>query len=323
MSRHTIAPRRHARLLRLGGIAALVLAFGATTALARTVNGLGGSLAHAAYTVLPWAFWVLHWVVPRRPPALEVEDERLRIVHRFHDEVIAIAGIRAVALLPVELARALWRYGSHAVSDRLGAITVHATRPEEDLVVVDTDHARYLFGPKPLQPFIDDVVARLPAGVLRDALPPPVQMPAGGAHPRWLVTPLPRPVVALVVAAIVALGVLATWALEPCGASVTGRAVVIERCAAGDVEIALRDLRAASPVDPAAVRGARYRNGVPIMLVRDVVNDTVKSPALGKFRLFAWRDGPYVSLEFPERRVVLTPDDPDRFLAEVREAAAR
>jgi hypothetical protein len=42
------------------------------------------------------------------------------------------------------------------------------------------------------------------------------------------------------------------------------------------------------------------------------------SSALGPFRLYAWRQGPYVLLETDAGRVVLTPDDPERFVSELR-----
>jgi hypothetical protein len=43
------------------------------------------------------------------------------------------------------------------------------------------------------------------------------------------------------------------------------------------------------------------------------------SRELGPFRLYAWRYGPYVLLETDEGRVLITPDDPERFVVEVRE----
>jgi hypothetical protein len=43
------------------------------------------------------------------------------------------------------------------------------------------------------------------------------------------------------------------------------------------------------------------------------------SRELGPFRLYAWRFGPYVLLETDQGRVVLTPDEPERFVATIRE----
>jgi hypothetical protein len=42
------------------------------------------------------------------------------------------------------------------------------------------------------------------------------------------------------------------------------------------------------------------------------------SSALGTFQVYAWRGGPLVKLETADGPVVLTPDDPEAFLADVR-----
>jgi hypothetical protein len=47
-----------------------------------------------------------------------------------------------------------------------------------------------------------------------------------------------------------------------------------------------------------------------------------RSPGLGDFRLYSWSRGSWVLLETDEGKVVVTPEDSGRFVAEVRAAMA-
>jgi len=102
----------------------------------------------------------------------------------------------------------------------------------------------------------------------------------------------------------------------PRGVRVTETAVVVERRWFGDVELPLAGVRSAEPLPPAARRGWTRTMGTS--LPGGVAYGRFSSPVLGTFQVYAWRGGPMVRLETADGTVVLTPDDPDAFLADVR-----
>ena len=77
----------------------------------------------------------------------------------------------------------------------------------------------------------------------------------------------------------------------------------------------LPEIRSAEVLAPQSGRRWWRTNGTAMGAVR---YGRFASRELGPFRLYAWRYGPYVLLETAAGRVVLTPDDPERFVAELR-----
>ena len=93
-------------------------------------------------------------------------------------------------------------------------------------------------------------------------------------------------------------------------------ASVVERRWFADVVIPLAEVRRASALAPDQRRGWRRTAGTS--LPGGVAYGRFASPALGAFQLYAWRSGPMVLLATDRGPVVLTPDDPQAFLAEVQ-----
>ncbi|HSN91266.1 MAG TPA: PH domain-containing protein, partial [Anaeromyxobacteraceae bacterium] len=88
---------------------------------------------------------------------------------------------------------------------------------------------------------------------------------------------------------------------------------------ASPLEIPIAGIREAEVLPPEALRGLRrvagYSGG-------GVHHGRFRSDALGSFRLYAWRGGPWVLLETSDGRVVLSPEEPERFAEAVARAVA-
>lgn len=196
------APTARAPALRVAGAAAIVAAAAIGAALTAPPGSAALSAVIAALAVFPLS---LRPLLPGRPRAYEVTADAIRVVPRWlGGDVIPLHGVVAVTRLPPDLGRELFREGPLAAAPWLGAAILHLSRGE-DVVVVDTEFARYALSPEPVEPFLAEVVAASP-GALRAALPPPVRphLAAGAARP------LPRGVVLALGAALAAL--LAWWA---------------------------------------------------------------------------------------------------------------
>jgi len=111
-----------------------------------------------------------------------------------------------------------------------------------------------------------------------------------------------------------------SWACGPRSAELTEEGVRIERNAAGPVDLPFSGIRSARPLGRAETRGWRRTAGVGL---GRLAYGRFRSDALGPFRLYAWRRGPLLLLETEEGKVVPSPDDPDRFLEELRARLAR
>jgi len=109
---------------------------------------------------------------------------------------------------------------------------------------------------------------------------------------------------------------VAVAGFAPVAARVDGAAVVVERRWFGEVSIPLAAVRGAEPLAPALRQGWIRTAGTS--LPGGVAYGSFSSNELGDFRLYAWREGPLVRLDTAGGPVVLTPDDPEAFLADVR-----
>jgi hypothetical protein len=123
---------------------------------------------------------------------------------------------------------------------------------------------------------------------------------------------MPRAVLLLV--AVACAGILAvTWAYRPIGYSFSNGALLVQR-KAGDVVLPFTDIRDAQ-IDPSPFDGAIRVAGSGGLFG---FWGRFRSRRLGWFTAYATRRDRGVVLEVAGRRVVLTPDEPERLLADVR-----
>jgi len=253
------------------------------------------------------------------PRGFALGDGELRIERFLLPVRIPLRSIRSIGPLPEEQAAGMLRVGGSGGlfghfgrywSRRLGAFRMYASR-RNGLVLLETDREVFVLSPGDREAFVEAVLARAPAERRRF-----------GAGP-LLRRPIPARRVALAVglgaaALLLLVGALFAWlwALAPVAAQVAGEAVRVERRLAPAVEVPLAEVQAAEVL--ASQYGRRWwRTGGTAM--GQVRYGRFASRELGPFRLWAWRYGPYVLLETDQGRVVLTPDDPERFVSEVRE----
>jgi hypothetical protein len=112
--------------------------------------------------------------------------------------------------------------------------------------------------------------------------------------------------------------VSAAWA--PRGVSVDRWSIRVERRWVEPLEIPLSSVRAVEVLGRDRI--GRVRKVTGFSDGTGAVWGRFRSDPLGEFRLYSWRRGCWVLVETDEQRVVLTPDDPDRFVADVRAAIA-
>jgi hypothetical protein len=108
----------------------------------------------------------------------------------------------------------------------------------------------------------------------------------------------------------------AAWGRAPRAAAVEADAVRIDHRWGDPVRIPLAGIRAVGPLPEPLTQGWRRIHGVGGL--GDAAYGRFHSARLGPFTLYAWRRGPYVVLTTDAGTVVLTPDDPAAFVAEVR-----
>jgi len=224
--------------------------------------------------------------------------------------------VRAVHLLPPSAARGLLRvagsgglfgYFGRYWSRDLGGFRLMATR-RTGLVLVETSGGRVVLSPGEPAAFREAVLGAAPWIARAPAL---ALTPSGS----------PGRAVALVVALVltllgVGLGLAIGW--SPTGAIVDAGDIRISRRLAPTVVIPLSEVRRISLLPPGQARGWRRTSGTSFGQVR---YGRFESEALGPFRLYAWRGGPYLLLETDDGPVVLTPDDPEGFAAQARAGA--
>jgi hypothetical protein len=258
------------------------------------------------------------WALAPRGFALEAGE--VRVERPVLPVSIPLASIRSVQVLGPAALRGslrlggtggLFGYYGRFWSRSLGPYRLYATSARR-LVLLDTQGGRFVLSPDPPARFAEAVLARAPRARGDAPLAP------AGPLPRrtWLLLAAVAAGVPLALAAVFGL----SWAYGPRSAELTGSAIVIERNWAGPVELPLAGVRAVRPLGRADFAGWRRTSGVAL---GSLAYGRFRSDALGPFRLYAWRRGPLLLLETDEGKVVLSPDDPQRFLDEVRERLAR
>ncbi len=275
-----------------------------------------GAPALAAVAAVSLLVLAATWALA--PRAFSLEGGLLRVERPLLAPEIPLAEVRAASLLPEGALRCALRLGGTSGlfghtgafwSRRLGRFRMYATRRSR-LVLVETARTRYVLSPEPPGAFLEALLARAP----RASAEP---LPGAGARlPRaaWL-WPLAGAGLALAAGGAVVLGSLA-WA--PVSIRAEGDRIVVERRWAGAVSIPLASVREAGPLPPGAFRGAVRTRGAAGL--GDAAYGEFRSPALGPFRLYACKLGPYLLVDTDAELLVLTPDDPDRFLDALRAA---
>ena len=254
------------------------------------------------------------------PIAFAVEGSEVKVLRRIRPLVIPLSRVRAAGPLGTFLGAIRlggsgglfgW-YGRHW-SRALGQFRLYATRTD-DLVQLDTPQGRWILSPDPPERFLQEVLARAPAAEL---------VPAQGPHARH---PLSRGVwmrlAALLAIPLVVVGaiVLVSAAWAPRGVTVDRWSIQIQRRWVEPLEIPISSVRAVEVLGRDRVGQVRkvtsFSDGTGAVWGR------YRSDRLGEFQLYAWRRGPWVLVETDQERVVVTPDDPERFVTEVRAGLA-
>ena len=262
-----------------------------------------------AAIILPGA-WAL------APRGFAVEGRALRVERLLFPVRIGLDEIRGVAVLPADALKGAMRlagtsglFGHYGRfwSRRLGPFRMYATRCR-GLVLVDTARARYLLSPDEPERFAQLLVQRAPRAARVDGALPP----GGPGRTAWLVPVAVASVVLLAVGGVL----LAAFAFAPASIRVEGDSIRIERRWVGPISVPLSTVRRAGPLPRGAFRGLARTSGVA-GLGRFAYGDYRSAP-LGRFRLYACRRGQFVLVDTIGERFVLTPDEPERFLTEVK-----
>jgi len=289
----------------VGIIGVATVRAGAPAALVAGVAALVAAILGAAWSLAPRAF--------------AVEASQVRIERPLRPIAIPVRSIRSAGLLPEGALRGALRLGGSGGlfgyygrfwSRGLGAFRLYATR-RDGLVWIDTPDERFVLSPDAPERFLEEVRAAAPGAARVE------DVEALGRRP------LPRRAkieIAVAVAAVpvlVGAVLLASVAWAPVRADVSGTAVRIERRLARPVEIPLARVRAVEVLGAAGgFRRVAGFQGPGISYGR------FESEALGRFQLYDWGGASYVLLDTDDGRVVLTPDDPDGFVAAVRAGMA-
>lgn len=278
-----------------------------------------------------FAFWIVPFAFTCGPTlwrvwsdgvrGYSVREDGVRIERRGTTTWIGPFDIRAVGPLveplPAELERHLTKPRfipeTRFEAGPLGFVTSAATH-RRDLVILDTEKERYLLSPEQAEGFIQDVLGNAPNAKRTDVPGPPFRRPGGGRD-------LGRGFVIAIGAAVAALIALGAVAQAPRSFAVDRDVIAIHRLVAGDVELPFDEVLSIEPLGEEALRGATRVNAR--RLPGGVAWGRFQSNALGEFRLFASRRGPAVLVNAKIGKVVLTPEDPAAFMAQVRERLAR
>lgn len=247
------------------------------------------------------------------PRGFSLQSDALVVERRVLGVRIPFRSIRAVDLLEgdalvgavrVAANGGLFGYVGRYWSRARGPFRVYATRRDR-LVRVESDAAVYLLSPEPPDRFIAALLTVVPSA--RQSPGPP---PADNRPP----SPIRVIALALSFAALIFAGIAAMiWGLAPCRADVTADSIRIERNWASPREIPLTSVHGAEKMHPGYCGRWQKLNGTAGLF--GVAYGIFASRALGRFRLYAWHRQGCVLLETAEGRVVITPDDPDAFVA--------
>lgn len=280
---------------------------GATAAAVLVAAALAATFA-LAWGLAPRAFWI--------------GGDRLRIERPLFAVDIPLALIRAAGSLPdgsfrgsikVAGTAGLFGYYGRFWSRSLGAFRLYATR-RTGLVVVDTADERFVISPDRPERFLEVLRQRAPAAARAFAETPVAPRPM----PRRTLAGL----AALVALVPVVVGgiLLGVWAWSPRAVTVEDGEIHVERKLAPALVIPLGDVRSAERLAP---EHGRFWRVAGTSIPGGVRYGHFRSRELGEVRLYAWRSDSYVLLETVDGRVIVTPDDPEAFVAAVRAGAGR
>ncbi len=299
-------------LLAIVALAA-VLVLGVTAAMGGPIARALGAFALVVLAAVAIFGWAL------APTGYVVEGGTLRIERRLRPISVPLARATAVARIAELWALGAARMGGSAGffghygsfwNRGLGSFRLYATRTH-DLVLLEFPDDRLVLSPDPPERFLDDVRAAAPGAVR-------VEDPeALGRRPLPRRTKIEFALALAAVPLVVAAVLFGTTAYAPVRASVEDGVVRIERRHARAVEIPLARVRA---VEILGATGGFRRiagfHGPGISYGR------FASDELGEFQLYDWGGPAYVLLQTEGGPVVLTPDDPDGFVAAVRAGMA-
>jgi len=273
----------------------------------------GASPGILAAAVLPLILVLVFALAPR---GFRIAGGRLVVERLVLPVEIDLGGVRAVARLPEGALRGAIRlagasgfcgyYGRYR-SPTLGSFRLYATRTK-DLVCLDTVRGRFILSPEPPDRFLEAVLARAPRAASVEQAELLRARPAGPS--RWLL-----PAVGVLGALGIAAAVFAvSWGMAPVRVGIEGDFVRVERRWAGPIDIPISSVHSAAPLTPEQRRGWVRTAGTAL---GPVAYGRFRGPALGSFRLYAWRRGGAVLLDTDEGRVVVTVEDPRTFVEEI------
>jgi hypothetical protein len=256
------------------------------------------------------------------PRGYVLEGSTVKVLRRVGPREIPLSRLRAAGPVGPILRGAVRLGGSSGLfgffgrywTRSLGMLHAYATRTD-GLVQLDTPQGRFVLSPEPAERFLDEVLARAP-GALR--------VPAEGPHARhpisrrtWLGlgSLLLAPLLVLVAIVVGSFG----WAPE--GVTVDQGTITIARRWVGPVEIPIASVRQVEILG--AGRIGRVRKLAGFVDPRGRAWGRFRSEPIGEFRLYMWRRGPWVLLDTEDGKVVLTPEEPERFVAELGAALPR
>jgi hypothetical protein len=264
----------------------------------------------APLLAIPLLLAVLWALAPR---AFVADGGSLRIERLLWPISVPRGTIRSVSLLGEGALRdarrtsglsGLFSYAGRYTSPSLGDFRLYARRWDGPLVLVITGEDRLVLAPADPGALVAELLASAPH--LAQA---PAAMGARRPVSGWRWAGL----AALVFLPPVLVPTLfyPTWALAPVAIRVRGDAVHIARKHAKAITLPLAHIKGVERLDPDRLRGMRREAGGAYA---DVEYGTYRSAELGQFQLYAFRGSGYVLLEGIGGRVVVTPDDPDRFV---------
>jgi hypothetical protein len=250
------------------------------------------------------------------PRGYLLEGGELRILRRVRPRVIPLASVRAAGPIGNVLRGAVRLGGSsglfgwfgHYWTRSLGRLDAYATRTE-GLVQLDGPAGRLVLSPEPPDRFLDEVLAHAPGAA---------RVPPEGPHARHPIpagTWLRLAALAVGLPAFVVAIVIGSFGWAPEGATVDHGRLTIARRWVEPVEIPIAGIQRVEIV-PGGGAG-RIHKVSGFVDPRGRAWGRFRSDALGEFQLYMWRRGPWVLLETDGGRIVVSPEDPERFVGEV------
>lgn len=312
------------RTVRLVTGLSILLLLGVTAAVGVAAScALGPVESAVAWTVALLSLAILAVCWGLAPRGFSLEGSSLRVERPLRPVTIPLSEVREAGLLPDGATRGALRIGGSGGlfgfygwfwNRSLGGFRMYASRAKE-LVRVDTVAGRFVLSPEPRDRFLEALLGRAPRAARAEASDPLVR---AKLPPRaWGGVAAALALVVVAVAGILA----ATLAFSPTGAVVTDDGIRIERRAAPPVLIPLDGVTEVRRLERGEVGSVRRVSGYAGFGC--AAYGRFRTTTLGDIRLYAWRCGPWVLLATREERIIVTPEEPDEFVVDVRAVAAR